>query len=393
MKYIDEVDIRNKRILLRVDYNVSLNKNHHIINDERIRQSLPTITYLLKKNNTIILLSHLGRPHLHDKSLSLKPIADDLQKLLPECEIVFVPDLDHLPIEITRTGNLNRIFLLDNIRYYKGEEKNDIEFTKKLAQHGDVYVNDAFSVSHRVSSSVVGLPSLLPSFGGLLMKKEVETIEKIIKDPKHPVVAILGGAKISTKLHLINRLIEISDFILLGGGLANTFLLALKNEVGRSLVEKNEIKQALHLITHASTKHCRLLLPSDVVVGGKDGRHAVIKPVHMLSQHDIIYDIGPETQAIFAQAILQANTIIWNGPVGLFEEPAYQRGTDFIYYAITANSKATSLVGGGETLAALSEKEKLDRITHISTGGGAMLAFIEKGTLPGIDALNSSKSL
>jgi phosphoglycerate kinase len=393
MKYIDEVDIRNKRILLRVDYNISLNKKHHIINDERIRQSLPTITYLLKRNNTIVLLSHLGRPHLHDASLSLKPVAEDLQKLLPECEVVFVSDLDHLPIEITRTGNLNRIFLLENIRYYKGEEKNHLDFSKELALYGDVYVNDAFSVSHRASSSVVGLPSLLPSYGGLLMKKEVETIEKIIKDPKHPVVAILGGAKISTKLHLIDRLIEISDFVLLGGGLANTFLLALKNEVGRSLVEKNETQQALQLIKHASKKHCRLLLPSDVVVGDKDGRHAVIKPVHMLSRHDTIYDIGPETQAIFAQAILQANTIIWNGPVGLFEEPMYQRGTDFIYYAITANSKATSLLGGGETLAALSGKENLDKITHISTGGGAMLAFIEKGTLPGIDALNSSKSL
>ncbi len=393
MKYIDEVDIRNKRILLRVDYNISLNKKHHIINDERIRQSLPTITYLLKRNNTIVLLSHLGRPHLHDASLSLKPVAEDLQKLLPECEVVFVSDLDHLPIEITRTGNLNRIFLLENIRYYKGEEKNDLDFSKELALYGDVYVNDAFSVSHRASSSVVGLPSLLPSYGGLLMKKELETIEKIIKDPKHPVVAILGGAKISTKLHLLDRLIEISDFVLLGGGLANTFLLALKNEVGRSLVEKNETHQALQLIKHASKKHCRLLLPSDVVVGDKDGRHAVIKPVHMLSRHDTIYDIGPETQAIFAQAILQANTIIWNGPVGLFEEPMYQRGTDFIYYAITANSKATSLLGGGETLAALSGKENLDKITHISTGGGAMLAFIEKGTLPGIDALNSSKSL
>ncbi len=393
MKYIDESEIRNKRVLLRVDYNVSLNKKHQIINDERIKQSLPTITYLLKRNNSIILLSHLGRPHMHDPSLSLKPVAGDLQKLLPECKVVFVPDLEHLPIEITRTGDLNRISLLENIRYYKGEEKNDLDFTKKLALYGDVFVNDAFSVSHRVSSSVVGLPSLLPSYGGLLMKKEVETIEKIIKDPKHPVVSILGGAKISTKLHLIDRLIEISDFILFGGGLANTFLFALKNEVGRSLIEKNELNQIIKLIAHAGKKHCRLLLPSDVVVGDRDGRNAVIKPVHMLSSHDTIYDIGPETQAIFAQAILQAKTIIWNGPVGLFEETIYQRGTDFIYYAITANKDATSLIGGGETLAALTHKENLDSITHISTGGGAMLAYIEKGTLPGIDALNSSKSL
>ncbi len=393
MKYIDEVTIKNKRVLLRVDYNISLDKRHHIVNDERIQQSLPTILHLLKNNNTVILLSHLGRPHSHEASLSLKPVAKDLQDLLPDYEVVFVSDLEHLPIEITRTGNLNKIFLLENIRYYKGEEKNQLSFAKELATYGDVYVNDAFSVSHRSSASVVGLPSLLPSYGGLLMKKEVEAINKIIKDPKHPVVAILGGAKISTKLHLIERLIEVSDFILLGGGLANTLLLALKNEIGRSLVEKNELHQALQIITHASKKHCRLLLPSDVVVGDKDGRHAVIKPVHMLSQHDTIYDIGPETQAIFAQAILQAKTIIWNGPVGLFEEPIYQRGTDFIYYAIIANKDAVSLVGGGETLAALTHKENLAKITHISTGGGAMLSYIEKDSLPGIDALNHSESL
>ncbi|CAN5152357.1 phosphoglycerate kinase [soil metagenome] len=392
MKYIDEVEITNKRVLLRVDFNISLDSRHHIANDERIRQSLPTIKYLLKKHNTIILLSHLGRPLGENKSLTLEPIAERLKKLLDNVEVVFVSDLDHLPMEITRTGNLNRVLLLENIRFYKGEETNDPSFAKKLANLGDVYVNDAFSVSHRSSASVVGITKYLPSFGGLLLKKEVETISSAIKDPKHPFIAILGGAKISTKIHLITKLIDIADFILLGGGLANTFLLALKDQVGQSLVEKNEVTQALQIIELAKQKRTKLLLPSDVIVGGKDGRHAVVKLIQKLSPHDRIFDIGIETQAIYAQAILQAKTIIWNGPMGLFEVDAYKRGTDFIYYAITANDKAVSIVGGGETLAALTNKDHLEKITHISTGGGAMLEFIENGTLPGIDALNKSES-
>jgi len=393
MKYIDQVDIRDKKVLLRVDYNVSLDKKHHIANDERIRQSLPTINYLLKRNNTLILISHLGRPHGADHALSLKPIAEDLQKLLPAHKVIFVADLDNLQIEITRTGNLNRIFLLENIRFFKGEDANSMDLAKKLAVLGDAYVNDAFSASHRKSASIVSLPTLLPSFAGLLMKREVETISNALSHPRHPFVAILGGAKISTKIKLLDRLVEISDFVLLGGGLANTFLLALNNQVGESLVEKDEVSQALKILNHARAKQTRILLPTDVIVGNKDGSHATVKSVHMLSPHDRIYDIGPETQAIFAQAILQAKTIIWNGPVGYFETSAFQRGTDFIYYAIATNPTAISIVGGGETLAALTHKEHLEKITHISTGGGAMLAFIEKGTLPGIEALNKSESL
>lgn len=390
MKYIDQVEIKNKRVLLRVDYNVPL-KGTAIVNDERIKQSLPTINYLRKNHNTIILLSHLGRPQGRDESLSLKPIAHHLEQLL-EQKVSFVPDLASLPMEITRTGNLSHIFLLENIRFYPGEEKNDQEFAKQLASGGDVYVNDAFSVSHRSSASVVGLPHLLPSFGGLLLKKEVETIGHAIKDPKHPFVAILGGAKISTKLHLLTRLIEIADFILLGGAMANTMLLALKDEVGRSLVERKEVGHARKLIDLARAKRTRLLVPTDVIVGDKDGKHASLKLVQSVTSHDRIYDLGVETQAIYGQAILQAKTIIWNGPMGLFETPLYARGTEFIYYAITANSQAISIIGGGETITAIAGKDNLDKVTHISTGGGAMLEFIENGTLPGIEALNQSKS-
>lgn len=393
MKYIDEVSIRNKRVLLRADYNVPFSTNHHVLNDEKIRQSMPTITHLLQANNTVIILTHLGRPKDHEESLSLKHVVGSLKRLLNGYEVNFAEDIDTLAREIIRIGNPNRVILLENIRYFKGEDKNDPAFAKKVARLGDIYVNDAFSVSHRKSASVVGLPALLPSYAGLLMKKEIKSIDEIIKKPRLPLVSIMGGAKISTKIHLIKHLIDISSFVLLGGGLANTFLLALKNEVGRSLVEKHEVKQALELIDRARTESCRLLLPTDVVVGSKDGKHALTKSVHMLSKHDTIYDIGPETQAIFAQAILQAETIIWNGPLGYFEESAYQKGTDFIYYAVTLNKKATSLVGGGETLASIADKEGLEHITHISTAGGALLEYIEKGTLPGIEALKHSRSL
>jgi phosphoglycerate kinase len=392
MKYIDEVSIHDKTVLLRDDFNISLDSRHHISNDERIRQSLPSIEYLLKKHNSLILLSHLGRPRGVDPKLSLAPVAKRLQEYLPHQQVILVPDLKSLSQEKTRKDNKNDVFLLENIRFFPGEEDNSTDFAQELAAFADVYVNDAFSVSHRASTSVVGLPKLLPSYGGLLLKKEVETIGKAISHPKNPFVTILGGAKISSKIGLIDKLIAIADFVLLGGGLANTFLLALDIQVGKSLVETAQVAKAKHLLAHAEKNRTRLLLPTDAVVGDLEGKTATVKPVQALTKTDRILDIGPQTQAAFGQAIATAKTIIWNGPVGYFEVPAYQRGTDFLYYAIADNPQAVSIVGGGETLAALSHKEHLDKITHISTGGGAMLEFIEKGTLPGIEALNQSVS-
>lgn len=389
MKYIDEVQLHNQTILLRDDFNISLDARHHISNDERIRQSLPTIQYLLKEHNQLILLAHLGRPEGIDSKFSLAPVAKRLQEYLSHQRVVLVPDLKALSAEKTRKDNKNDVFLLENIRFFPGEEDNNPDFVKELASLGDVYVNDAFSVSHRSSASVVGLPHLLPSYGGLLLKKEVETIGHAIAHPKNPFVAVLGGAKISSKIALIDKLIAIADFVLLGGGLANTFLLALDMEVGKSLVEPREVDKAKHLLAHAEKHRTRLLLPTDAVVGDVEGKTTMVKPVQALQKTDRIFDIGPETQASFGQALALARTIIWNGPVGYFEVPAYQRGTDFLYYAIADNTQAVSIVGGGETLAALTHKEHLDHITHISTGGGAMLEFIEKGTLPGIEALNS----
>jgi phosphoglycerate kinase len=387
MKYIDEHPIYDKRILLRVDFNVSLNPRHQIADDVRIRQSLPTIEFLLKHNNRLILISHLGRPHGLDLKLSLEPIKKRLQELLPDKTIYLLRDFSEQEKEILRNQKANEIILLENIRFFAEEDMNDEKFAKNLAQLADVYVNDAFAVSHRKAASIVAITQFLPSYAGLLLKKEVETLSKAINHPQKPFVVVLGGAKISTKIKLIKKLITLADFLLLGGGLANTFLLALGIEVGRSLTEPQEIDEAKSILKLAGEKQTKILLPEDVIIGDHQGKHTTYKKVQMLTKHDTIFDIGPETMALFGQAILQAKTIIWNGPVGRFETDAYRRGTDFIYYAIAANQSAISIVGGGETLAALSQKEHLEKITHISTGGAAMLEFIENGTLPGIEAL------
>lgn len=390
MKYIDEYPISEKRILLRVDFNVSLNPKHQIADDARIKQSLPTIEFLLKHNNRLILISHLGRPHGLDLKLSLEPVKNRLQELLPDKIIHLLRDFSEPEREILRNQKANEIILLENIRFFAEEEKNDENFAKNLAQLADVYVNDAFAVSHRKAASIVAITKFLPSYAGLLMKKEIETLSKVITHPQKPLVVIVGGAKISAKIKLIKKLITLADFILFGGGLANTFLLALGIEVGRSLTEPQEIDEAKSILRLAGEKQTKILLPEDVVIGDQQGKHTTYKKVQMLNKHDTILDIGPETMALFGQAILQAKTIIWNGPVGRFEVDAYRRGTDFIYYAIAANQTAVSIVGGGETLAALSQKEHLEKITHISTGGAAMLEFIENGTLPGIEALKRS---
>ncbi len=391
MKYIDDVTITSKKILLRVDFNVSLNPRHQIGNDERIRQALPTITTLLKQKNSLILLSHLGRPRGRETSLSLSPVAKRVQEYLPAYDVQLINDLSPQSMKILRNPAPRQLFLLENMRFFTGEEDNNPSLAKQLAELADVYVNDAFSVSHRVSTSVVGLPPLLPSFGGLLMKQEVETLKKVLHHSEKPRIAILGGAKISTKIMLIEKLLTLADSVLLGGGLANTFLQATGVQIGESLSEPQEVEKAKRLLTLAHKKNTTLLLPTDVIVGNKSGTTAVAKPLSDITESDSIYDIGPQTQAIYGKHILNARTILWNGPVGLFEVDAYRRGTDFIYYTIAQNTQALSLVGGGETLAALSHKEHLENITHISTGGGAMLEFIEKGTLPGIEALDASR--
>lgn len=391
MQYIDDVTIENKRVLLRVDFNVSLNDNQQIVDDERIRQALPTIKYLLENNNLPILLAHLGQPKGKDEKLSLRPIADRLQELLPEAKITFILDLQSVPRENTRTGITKEIVLLENIRFFEGETNNDPQFAKELAGLGDVYVNDAFSVSHRKEASIIGLPQLLPSYAGLLMKKELQVINKLLENPVAPFVAILGGSKISTKITFLNKLITLADTILLGGGLANTFLLAQNKQVGKSLAETDEINTARQLLDVAKQKGKRLLLPTDVLTGEKDATQSQTKSIDELSPEDTIFDIGPQTLATYTEIIAQAKTLLWNGPLGYFENPTYAKGTETIFQALTENSDAISIIGGGDTITAIADQATRNKITHISTGGGALLEYIATGTLPGIDALNTSE--
>ncbi len=393
VRFIDELALRSKKVLLRVDFNVSLAKDGlGIADDARIRQALPTIKYLLAGKNKLILVSHLGRPEGREKKYSLQIVADYLNKLIPQYKVGLIDDF--LSTEGTKKleeQKANEILFLENIRFWKEEKKGDLSFAKKLASLAEVYVNDGFGVSHRTDASVVGVAKYLPSYGGLLLKKEIIAITKVISKPRHPFVAIVGGAKISTKINLLNKLLDIADYLIIGGGLANTFLCAQGYSIGKSFCEYEEVENARRLLFVAGQKNKALVLPTDVVVGkpddGKSGGK-VIKITDIIDgEKNWILDIGPETEVRFGSIIAGAKTIVWNGPVGFFENSAFRRGTDFIFYAITQNNQAYSLVGGGDTLAAISKKEYLNKITHISTGGGAMLEFIEKGTLPGIEAL------
>lgn len=389
--YIDEAKIIGKRILLRVDFDIALSKDHQsIADDERIKHALPTIKLLLKNNNKLILIAHLGRPKERDPNFSLKIVAKRLKEYLPEYNISLIDDfLTEKPETFTKQKH-GDIFLLENIRFYPEEKTNDQAFAKKLASLGDIFVNDAFAVSHRTQTSLVLLPMLLPAYGGLQLRKEITAIDHAVKHPKRPLVAIIGGAKISTKINLITKLMEKADYVILGGGLANVFFRAQRYPIGESICEYEMVLKARELLFLAAQKKTSIILPTDALVGNPDDKEKggkLIKIGDKIPSGLSILDIGPETKAQFGAIIAQAKTIIWNGPVGLFENPIYRHGTDFIYYAITHNSHAASIVGGGDTLAAINNKKYLDKITHVSTGGGAMLEFIEKGTLPAIDAL------
>lgn len=379
IKYIDDFPIQNSTVLLRVDFNVPL-ENGKVTDDTRITQVLSTIQKLLEGNNRLILASHLGKPEGRDPKLSLAPVVPVLQNLLPNRTISFLEDFETSPL------SASEIVLLENLRFYPGEKANDLEFAKKLASLGQVYLNDAFSVCHRKDASIVGVPKLLPAYGGLLLKKEIEALDTLTKNPQKPFVAILGGSKISTKSPLLHKLVTIADRILLGGGLANSFLAAKGLQIGQSIVEDDQLEAAKQLLLNHEGM---FLLPSDVIVGNKDNPDVqpVVKSVDELTPTDAIFDIGPNTQVAFADAIGDAHTIIWNGPVGYFEQEKYKAGTDSVFTAIISNPHIKSVIGGGDTLAAIHDKTGVDKISHISTGGGAMLTYIAEGTLPGIQAL------
>lgn len=387
---IKDTTIENKRVVVRVDFDVSLQKNK-IADDTRIQQSIPTLEYLLKNHNKLILISKLNRPKQRDEEHSLKHVIPDFKKYLPNYTITLVDDfLSEISKSLFDNQTEKEILLLENIRFYPEEESKNLDFAKKMASLGDVFVSDAFSMLHRKDQSVVGIPHFLPSFAGLLVEKEVNDIFHLLENPKKPVVAIMGGAKIPDKLAFVSKLIQVADYLLVGGGIANTMLFAKGNTIGKSICEKEEKPHVEQLFRLAKEHKTEIVLPADVIgIKGAGYKEELVKATEV-PEDFAIYDIGPETEALFGNIIANANTIIWNGPVGYFEKPPFDRGTDFLYYAITQNSHAYSIVGGGDTLAAISKKEYVDKISHISTGGGAMLELIEKGTLPGLEALKRS---
>ncbi|PIT89164.1 MAG: phosphoglycerate kinase [Candidatus Levybacteria bacterium CG10_big_fil_rev_8_21_14_0_10_36_7] len=394
IKYIDEEIIKNKKILLRVDFNVTLSDKLTIIDDARMRQTLPTIEYLLKNKNKLIIISHLGRPKGREKKFSLKAVAAHLHTLLPDYKAVLVDDFqsDDGWNQIINQKE-NEILMLENIRYYSGEKENSIEFAKRLSFLGQIFVNDAFGVSHRKDASIVSIPKFLPSYGGLLLKKETEILSHLLNGAKKPFVVILGGAKVSTKIGLIKKMAEIANYILLGGGMANTFIKAMGLELGKSLVENDEVENARNIMSFAKKNGAKIIMPKDVVVGDlKSGRGGEIFDIDKIPKDSQALDIGPKTREEFIEIIEKANTIVWNGPVGYTEDKKYRAGNNAIYNAVIKNSDACSVAGGGDTLASIANEENLKKISHISSGGGAMLEFIENGTLPGIEALRQSNS-
>lgn len=383
MNIINPNIVSNKKILLRVDYNVDLDKNGKIISDFRLRASLETINFLLKCSaQKIIIISHLGRPEGRDKKLSLEPIGKHLEKLLKK-RVVFLADCIGEQIKNTIINSKEKIFLLENLRFYKEEENNDESFAQKLAELADVYVNDAFGVSHRLNASVAAITKFLPSYAGFLMKKEVENLSKIKDNAASPFVVVLGGAKISTKLPLIKAFLNKADYILLGGGLANTVWKAWGFNVGKSLVEEKMIQEAREI----GSQKAELILPGDLIVASDfNDKNGKTKEIGEIKEEDIIVDIGPVATKTFVSIIKNAQTVLWNGPMGYWENKKFRDGTEKLAKAIAKNKNFT-VVGGGETLTVIEELDLLNKYHFVSTGGGAMLDFLSTNELPALKFL------
>ncbi|MCX6795352.1 MAG: phosphoglycerate kinase [Candidatus Falkowbacteria bacterium] len=385
-------NLRGKTVLLRVDFNVPFKKGK-ITEDYKIRMSLPTIEYLLKNGARVIVMSHLGSPKgIIKPELSLSPIAKSLQKILTarayKKKIKFAPGVIGVKVEeLVNNLKNGELLLLENLRFEIGEEKNDNSFAKKLASLGDVYVNDAFAVSHRDQASVSAIKKFLPSYAGLLLEDEVKSLAKVVK-PKQPLVAIMGGAKVDTKAPLIEKMHKKAAFVLIGGALANNFFKALGYEVGTSLIDEASLVFAKKFI-HRGKIEAKIILPIDVVV--KSGNKVSVKPLALLNKKDCIVDIGPKTVELFAPIIKQAATIIWNGPMGCFEEKPSSFGTMAVGRLIAARSKgvAWGVVGGGETVEAIQKTKMAEYIDWISTAGGAMLSYLGGEKMPGLTKIVS----
>ena len=392
-KTVQDIDVQGKRVLVRVDFNVPLDKKTgQITDDTRIRAALPTIEYLIDHKAIVILMSHLGRPDGKVvPGLSLKPAAERLSELLKK-PVQFVPDTIGPQVEqAVKNAQPGDVILLENLRFYPEEEKNDPEFAKKLASLADVYVDDAFGAVHRAHASIHAIAQYLPAVSGFLLDREIDFLTRVTANPEHPFVAIIGGSKISTKIDVLQNLLPQVDRLLIGGGMANTFLKAQGKQVGKSLVENDKVDEAKQMLSQFANK---ILLPVDAVVApsldqsGAAQRKTV--SVDDVPADMMIVDIGPQTIAEFKQDLAGAKTVLWNGPMGVFEVPEFGEGTRGVAEALAALAgKATTVVGGGDSVAAIEQLGLAEKFSHVSTGGGASLEFLEGKQLPGIAVLQN----
>lgn len=390
-KTIEDIQVSGKRVLVRVDFNVPLDENGKITDETRIKAALPTINYLLNNQAKVILCSHLGRPKGEfNMKYSMAPVAARLKEIYGAEKVHFASDvIGDSAKEVVANLKDGEIALLENLRFHKEEEKNVPEFAKALASFADIYVNDAFGTAHRAHASTAGVADYLPAVAGYLIGKELAVMGKALENPERPFVAILGGKKVSDKIGVINNLLEKVDTLIIGGAMAYTFFKAMGYNTGNSLVETDKIELAGQLINKAKEKNVKLLLPVDCVVAKEFSADAELQTVNSDAIPDGWegMDIGVKTREIYAEAILPAKTVIWNGPMGVFEFPRFAEGTRAIAAAM-ADCKGTTIIGGGDSAAAVEQLGYADKITHISTGGGASLEFLEGIELPGVAALN-----
>ena len=392
-KTVRDVDVDGKRILCRVDFNVPI-KDGVVGDTTRIKAALPTIKYLVEHNARVILMSHLGRPKGDgpEPELSLKPVAEKLAEMsgLP---VQFVADTygdeAKAAVDALESGH---VLVLENVRFDKREKKNDPEIAKILASYGDVFVLDAFGTAHRAQGSVVGPAAYIPAVAGFLLEKEVDTLTGIFADPERPFVAIVGGSKVSSKIGVLDHLIDSADTLIIGGGMAYTFFLAKGYTVGTSLKEEDWVERAGEMLKKAEDKGVKILLPVDNVVTDHFGEDAVGEVVDSdkIPDDRMGMDIGPKTEALYAEAIKGAKTVFWNGPMGVFEMDQFAHGTEAVARAV-ADSDCTSIIGGGDSVAAINKFGLADKMSWISTGGGASMELVEGKALPGVEALNDAE--
>lgn len=391
-KTIRDVDLKGKKVFTRVDFNVPFDDKGNISNDTRIRATLPTLNYMLEQGAAIVLACHIGRPtEAREPQFSTKPVAKRLSELLGK-EVKWAPDCIGPEAEKAKADlKPGEVLLLENLRYHKEEKKNDPEFAKELAKGCDLAVDDAFGVAHRAHASNAGVPKYLETVAGFLMEKEINYIGKTLENPQHPFVAIIGGAKVSDKIGVVTNLLDKCDTIIIGGGMAHTFDAAKGYPIGNSLCEKDKFDVALDVLKKAEEKGVKVVLPVDLVVADKFAADANTKtvPVDQVPDGWEALDSGVGTSKEYTKALEGAKTVVWNGPMGVFEFDAFANGTLAVAKAVAKATEegATSIVGGGDSVAALKKTGLTDKISHVSTGGGATLEFLEGKTMPGIEAI------